>query len=61
VGRIVDDIDELVRAARFDGWQATVAGDREMKRALRRALLKYKLHSDEELFDRAYEYIRQYY
>ena len=61
VGRIVDDIDELVRAARFDGWQATVAGDREMKKALRRALLKYKLHSDEELFDRAYGYIRQYY
>jgi len=28
---------------------------------LRRTLLKYKLHKDQELFDRAYGYIRQYY
>lgn len=61
VGRVVDDIDELVRAARFDGWQATVAGDRTMKQALRRALLKYRLHEDADLFDKAYAYIRQYY
>lgn len=61
VGRIVDDIDELVRATRFDDWQATVAGDREMKRALRRALLKYRLHEDADLFDKAYEYVKQYY
>jgi len=26
-----------------------------------RALLKYKLHGDQELFDRAYAYIKQYY
>lgn len=61
VGRIVGDIDELVRAVRFDGWQQTTAGDREVKRALRKALLRYKLHSDEELFDRAYGYLREYY
>jgi hypothetical protein len=24
-------------------------------------LLKYKLHTDQELFDKAYGYIRQYY
>ena len=28
---------------------------------VRKALLKYKLHTDQELFDRAYAYIRQYY
>ena len=61
VGRIVGDIDELVRAARFDGWQSTTAGDRAMKQALRKALLKYKLHTDDDLFDRAYGYIQQYY
>lgn len=61
VGRIVDDIDALVRAARFEGWQATVAGDRDMRKALRKALLKYKLHEDGELFDKAYAYIKQYY
>jgi type I restriction enzyme R subunit len=61
VERVVDDIDEIVRVVRFDGWQHTSAGEREVQRALRRALLKYKLHRDQELFERAYGYIRQYY
>ena len=26
---VVDDIDEIVRAVRFDGWQTTHAGERE--------------------------------
>lgn len=30
--REVDDIDEIVRAVRCDGWQATHAGEREVKR-----------------------------
>jgi hypothetical protein len=30
--RIVDDIDEIVRISSFDGWQATVAGEREVRR-----------------------------
>jgi len=37
------------------------AGEREIKRALRKTLFKYKLHQDQELFERAYNYIRQYY
>jgi type I restriction enzyme R subunit len=61
VERIVADIDSIVRQVRFDGWQSTVQGEREVKQALRRALLKYKLHTDQDLFDRAYGYIRQYY
>ena len=61
VRRIVDDIDEVVRAVRFDGWQATHAGEREVKKALRRTLFKYKLHQDADLFERAYGYIREYY
>jgi type I restriction enzyme R subunit len=61
VGRVVDDIDDIVRAVRFDGWQDTHAGEREVKIALRKTLLKYKLHQDNELFDRAYGYIREYY
>ena len=43
---------------RFDGWQNTHAGEREVKMALRKTLFKYKLHQDQELFDRAYGYIR---
>jgi type I restriction enzyme, R subunit len=61
VERVVADIDEIVRYVRFAGWQNTHAGEREVKMALRKTLFKYKLHQDQELFDRAYEYIRQYY
>jgi type I restriction enzyme R subunit len=61
VERIVADIDEIVRFVRFPGWQKTIAGEREVKRALRRTLLKYKLHHEQDLFDRAYAYIEQYY
>ena len=61
VERVVADIDEIVRQVRFPGWQQTEAGEREVKKALRRSLLKYKLHSDQDLFDRAYAYIVQYY
>ncbi|MEX0663319.1 MAG: type I restriction endonuclease subunit R [Acidimicrobiia bacterium] len=61
VERVVADIDEIVRQVRFPGWQQTDAGEREVKRALRRSLLKYKLHTDQDLFDRAYTYIVQYY
>ena len=61
VERVVNDIDEIVRQVRFPGWQGTKAGEREVQRALRRCLLKYKLHREQELFDKAYGYIRQYY
>lgn len=61
VERVVADIDEIVRQVRFDGWQATLAGEREVKRALRKTLFKYRLHQDEELFERAYSYIQTYY
>ena len=61
VERIVNEIDEIVRVVRFDGWQNTSGGEREVKKALRKVLLNYKLHGDQELFDRAYGYIVQYY
>lgn len=61
VERIVNDIDSIVRAVRYPGWQQTTGGEREVQRALRRTLLKYKLHHEQELFDRAYGYIKQYY
>ena len=61
VERIVNDIDEIVRFVRFPGWQKTTAGEREVKQALRKTLFKYKLHQDQELFEKAYGYICQYY
>jgi type I restriction enzyme R subunit len=61
VERVVADIDEIVRHVRFPGWQQTSAGEREVKKALRKTLLKYQLHQDVELFGRAYGYVKQYY
>ncbi|CAN5456607.1 HsdR family type I site-specific deoxyribonuclease [soil metagenome] len=61
VERIVNDIDAIVRLVRFDGWQTTVAGEREVQKSLRKTLLKYQLHKEEELFEKAYGYIKEYY
>jgi len=61
VERIVADIDAIVRVVNFPGWQTTVGGEREVQKSLRKALLKYKLHKDQVLFDRAYAYIKEYY
>ena len=61
VERVVKYVDEIVRYIRYDGWQDAFAGEREIKQALRKSLLKYRLHQDLELFDRAYTYIREYY
>ena len=61
VERIVTDIDEIVKKVRFPDWQHTSQGERLVQKELRKTLLKYRLHSDQDLFDRAYAYIRQYY
>lgn len=61
VERVVTDIDEIVRLVRFPGWQGTLAGEREVKKALRKTLFNYRLHQDDELFEKAFSYIRQYY
>jgi type I restriction enzyme, R subunit len=61
VERIVADIDAIVRVVRFPGWQQSIAGEREVQKSLRKALLKYKLHKDQMLFERAYAYIKEYY
>jgi len=58
---IVKDVDEMVKSTRFDGWQWTRTGEREVQKALRKTLLKYKLHKEQELFDKAYGYIREHY
>lgn len=61
VERIVADIDAIVRVVRFPGWQTTSSGERGVQQSLRKALLKYQLHKDQVLFDRAYGYIKEYY
>lgn len=61
VERVVADIDDIVKKVRFPDWQHTTQGERLVQKELRRTLLKYKLHTDQELFDKAYGYIKQYY
>ena len=61
VERIVNDIDAIVKIVRFPNWQNSNAGQREVQKSLRQTLLKYKLHKDQTLFERAYEYIKEYY
>ncbi len=61
VERIVADIDDIVKKVRFDDWQNTSQGERLVQKSLRDVLyLKYKI-KDQELFNKAYSYIRQYY
>ena len=61
IEQIVKDIDQVVKVTRFDGWQWTKTGEREIQQALRRTLLKYKLHKEQDLFDKAFGYIREHY
>ncbi|BBO77459.1 hypothetical protein DSCW_48760 [Desulfosarcina widdelii] len=61
IERIVNDIDKNVRLARFPGWQNTRAREREVQKALRKVVyVKYKI-KNQDLFDKAYGYIVQYY
>ena len=61
VSNVVDRIDEVVRGVRFDGWQATIAGDQEVRKALRQALyVQFKIR-DNEVYERALGYVREYY
>lgn len=61
VEQVVDSIDEVVRAIRFEGWQATGEGKREVQQALRRLLyLQFKIR-DDDVFRKALGYVEQYY
>jgi type I restriction enzyme R subunit len=55
VERVVKDIDQVVKVTRFDGWQWTKTGERDVQLAFRRTLLKYKLHKEQDLFDKAFD------
>lgn len=59
--RIVTDIDNIVRVVRFPGWQNTKAGEREVQKALRKVVYVNYQIKDQDLFDKAFGYIRQYY
>ena len=61
VERIVDDIDNIVKIVRFDDWQNTTTGQKEVRESLRSIInVKYKI-KDNDLFEKAYGYVEQYY
>ena len=61
VERIVNDIDEIVKIIRFPGWQNSSAGRQEVKRVLRSIVwVKYKI-KDNDVFNKAYDYVETYY
>jgi type I restriction enzyme R subunit len=61
VTNVVNAVDEVVRGVRFEGWQSTGEGDRLVKQALRRTLyVKFQIR-DNEVFERALGYVREYY
>jgi type I restriction enzyme R subunit len=61
VEKVVAEVDEMVRTVRFPGWQNTMEGDRLVQQALRKTLyIKFKIR-DNEIFEKALGYIREYY
>ena len=59
--RVVQDIDDAVRKVRTPDWQSSPEDVRVVQERLRTTLLKYQLQSDQQLFDRAMAFVRQYY
>ncbi|MCE6993304.1 type I restriction endonuclease subunit R [Saccharothrix sp. S26] len=61
VEKVVNEVDEVIRTVRFDGWQNTRDGDRQVQQALRKTLyIKFKIR-DNDVFERALGYIREHY
>ncbi|OBG50197.1 type I restriction endonuclease subunit R [Mycobacterium sp. E735] len=61
VENIVNRIDEVVKAVRFQGWQATIRGDQEVRQALRKTLyVQFKIR-DNDVYEKALGYVREYY
>ena len=61
VDNIVNRIDEVVRGVRFEGWQSTIRGDQEVRQALRKTLyVQFKIR-DNDVFEKALGYVREYY
>ena len=61
VERIVNDIDGIVRIVRFPGWQNTSTGKKEISRNLRDVIMRKYRIKDQDVFNKAYSYVEQYY
>ena len=61
VERIVSDIDGIVKIVRFEGWQNVPTGRKMISRNLRDVIMRKYRIKDKEVFDKAYNYVEQYY
>lgn len=61
IGRVVSEVDQIVKEVRYEGWAATQKGDRLVRQELRNTLRKFQLHKVVGLFEAAYDYIKVHY
>lgn len=61
VGKVVEDVDTIVREVSYEGWSATQHGDSLVRRELRKILKRHGFPVVGDLFDKAYAYIRENY
>ena len=60
IERIVTEIDDIVKVVRFPGWQDTNQGRIDVEKAIKSVFIKKRMF-DNELFEKAYGYVEQYY
>lgn len=61
IRKVVADIDAIVKEVRWDGWNNSKEGDKAVRIAIRKVLVRYGLPAAAELFDRAYAYVAENY
>ncbi len=61
VERLVNEIDGVVKIVRFPGWQDTSTGRKEVSRSLRDIIMRKYRIKDQDVFNKAYSYVEQYY
>lgn len=61
IGDVVEQIDKIVKVTRFEGWQNSNSGPREIQKALMLTLAQFGLGKDKDLFQKAYAYIEEHY
>lgn len=61
VNRIVERIDSIAGQVRGTGWQESQPADKEVRREIRKVLRDYSLPLSGDLYNRAYEYVRENY
>jgi type I restriction enzyme R subunit len=61
IENVVEQVDSLVQPVRGTGWQTSHPGDRTVRQELRMILHNNGLPPSGDLFDRAYDYIRENY